>query len=77
MHAGDWFRSKIETMRRYPFAIAFENSNAKDYVTEKLFGAFVAGSVPIHMGVGSLSILCRPVSVCVCVLVSSSPEDGR
>jgi hypothetical protein len=30
----------------YKFAIAFENSNAEDYVTEKLFGAFAAGAVP-------------------------------
>jgi len=42
--------TKITILSRYKFANVFENSNSKDYVTEKLFGAFVSGSIPIHMG---------------------------
>jgi hypothetical protein len=45
-----WFKDKIEGLRGYKFAIAFENMALYDYVTEKLFMAFIAGSVPIHMG---------------------------
>ena len=42
--------TKIETIGRYPFCIAFENSICVDYVTEKLFDPFYAGTVPIYMG---------------------------
>jgi hypothetical protein len=42
--------TKLETIARYPFTLAFENSNAVDYVTEKFFDPLIAGSVPIYMG---------------------------
>ncbi|KAH3767477.1 glycoprotein 3-alpha-L-fucosyltransferase A [Pelomyxa schiedti] len=51
LHTGNYFDEKIALTRNYKFAIAFENSNTKDYVTEKLFATFVAGAVPIHMGI--------------------------
>jgi hypothetical protein len=35
---------------RYRFCIAFENSIAPDYVTEKLFDAYLAGAVPVYRG---------------------------
>ncbi len=43
-------RTKVRTLTRYKFAIAFENSITPDYVTEKLFEPLVAGSVPIYLG---------------------------
>ncbi|KAH9695518.1 glycoprotein 3-alpha-L-fucosyltransferase A [Citrus sinensis] len=41
---------KVETLKRYKFSLAFENSNEEDYVTEKFFQALVAGSVPVVVG---------------------------
>lgn len=43
-------RSKLETIARYKFTLAFENSIAHDYVTEKFFDPFIAGSVPVYLG---------------------------
>ncbi|KAM0792363.1 hypothetical protein ACM66B_005043 [Microbotryomycetes sp. NB124-2] len=41
---------KIATMKRYKFAIAFENSNDLDYVTEKFFQPLEQGVVPLVFG---------------------------
>ncbi|KAK4783950.1 hypothetical protein SAY86_018318 [Trapa natans] len=41
---------KVETLKRYKFSLAFENSNEEDYVTEKFFQSLVAGSVPVVIG---------------------------
>jgi alpha-1,3-fucosyltransferase 10 len=45
---GRW--SKVETVRRYKFCLAFENSIEPDYVTEKFFQALAAGAVPVYRG---------------------------
>jgi len=42
--------TKLRTISRYPFCIAFENSICADYVTEKLYDPLRAGSVPIYLG---------------------------
>lgn len=42
--------SKLETIARYHFTLAFENSVAADYVTEKFFDPLGAGSVPVYLG---------------------------
>lgn len=42
--------SKLETIARYKFTLAFENSCCEDYVTEKFYDPLVAGSVPIYLG---------------------------
>jgi hypothetical protein len=43
-------RSRLETIAKYKFTIAFENSVAQDYVTEKFFDPLLAGSVPVYLG---------------------------
>jgi hypothetical protein len=44
------YPSKMDTLAGYKFTIAFENTIAKDYVTEKFFDPLIAGSVPIYLG---------------------------
>jgi hypothetical protein len=42
--------SKLETLARYRFDLAFENSLCEDYVSEKFFDPLVAGCVPVYRG---------------------------
>lgn len=48
---------KVETLKRYKFSLAFENSNEEDYVTEKYFQSLVAG-----MKLLSVSLYLSPLS---------------
>ena len=43
-------KSAIDLMRNYKFVIAFENSLAEDYVTEKFYIPLYANSVPVYLG---------------------------
>lgn len=43
-------RSKSQTLGQYRFAICFENSVLKGWMTEKLFDCFFAGTVPVYWG---------------------------
>ena len=43
--------STSETIQYYKFCFAYENwLNDRGYITEKIFAAFMAGSVPIYLG---------------------------
>jgi hypothetical protein len=50
-------QTKLEIIAHYPFAIAFENSIAEDYVSEKFYDPLVAGSVPIYLGAPNIADL--------------------
>ncbi len=42
--------SKAETLGQYKFALCFENSILKGWITEKIFDCFFAGTVPVYWG---------------------------
>jgi hypothetical protein len=42
--------TKLATIAHYKFTLAFENSIAHDYVTEKFFEPLRVGSVPVYLG---------------------------
>ena len=42
--------SKSDTLGNYTFAICFENSILKGWITEKIFDCFFAGTIPIYLG---------------------------
>ena len=41
---------KVEYLKFCKFNLAFENSNSKGYVTEKIFDAFMGKTIPIYWG---------------------------
>lgn len=43
-------KTKLETISRYRFTLALENSICRDYVTEKFFDPLLAGSIPVYVG---------------------------
>lgn len=43
-------KTKLETIARYRFTLAFENSITEDYVSEKFYDPLLVGSVPVYFG---------------------------
>jgi hypothetical protein len=59
-----WDRSnKTGIMRHYLFYLAFENQNVDDYITEKLWGPFEAGAVPVYFGAPNVKDHVPPHSI--------------
>ncbi len=46
---------KISTLSNYKFVLCFENSRENGYISEKIFSAFLSGSVPIYFGAPDIS----------------------
>lgn len=46
--------NKIKTLSNYTFAITFENTDYAGYITEKIFDALLAGTIPLYWGGGYL-----------------------
>ena len=42
--------AKLEFLSSYRFTIAFENTSADGYITEKIVHALIAGSIPVYWG---------------------------
>lgn len=47
---GKIISDKIDYLSRHKFSIAFENTSSEDYVTEKIYDAFLAHTIPIYWG---------------------------
>ncbi len=47
---NDAYSAKLDTLRAYKFTLVFENTIATDWVTEKVFHALAAGSLPVFWG---------------------------
>ena len=50
-------KNKIDFLKNYKFSICFENSKKDGYISEKLFDAFEAGTIPIYFGDDSVTKL--------------------
>lgn len=48
--SNDWREEKLNYLRSFKFTIAFENSRRIGYLTEKLYDALRADTVPIYWG---------------------------
>jgi len=49
-------KNKFETLSQFKFSICFENTNkVNDYISEKIFDAFIAQNVPIYFGAPNIS----------------------
>jgi len=53
-------KDKIDVLRKYKFAICFENCIFEGNVTEKIFDALFAGSVPIYYGAPDINDYVSP-----------------
>lgn len=49
-HFQSLHKPKINYLKQYKFAFAFENCAAQGYTTEKIYHAMLAGTVPIYWG---------------------------
>lgn len=68
--------SKRRAVARYPFCIAFENSSAPDYVTEKIYDALSAGSIPVYRGAPNVAEFVPPGSYIDAAAYGSARELG-
>ena len=67
--------SKMELYRQYKFVIAFENSRANDYVTEKFYDPLLAGAVPIYLGAPNIETFAPGENCSVDIRNFSSPKE--
>ena len=46
---------KLQVLKNYKFAIAYENSHINGYITEKLWDCFAMGVVPVYWGADNIT----------------------
>lgn len=68
------YKTKMEIIQNYKFTIAFENSIADDYVTEKFYEPLLAGSVPIYMGASNIEKFAPSTNCYIDVKDFGSPQ---
>jgi hypothetical protein len=72
--AGLNLKNKTSIMQHYLFYLAFENQNVDDYITEKLWGPFEAGVVPVYLGAPNVHDHVPPHSIIAVQDFDSIPE---
>ena len=60
------YRIKKEIQKKYKFSIAFENRSFPGYITEKIWDAFISGTIPIYWGCPEVSNFFNPASFVNC-----------
>ncbi len=73
--ANDGFKSLLSVIRHYKFYLAFENSRTLDYVTERVFMALVAGSVPVYLGAENVREFMPSDDSIICADAFKSAQD--
>lgn len=68
-------QTKLSVIANYKFCIGFENSIADDYVTEKFFDPFLAGTVPVYLGAPNADTFAPGENSFVNVADFSSPQE--
>lgn len=53
-------KDKLQFQKKYKFSLAFENSSKNGYLTEKIFDAFAADTIPIYYGDPTVTELINP-----------------
>ncbi len=51
-HSGN---EKFNVLKKYRFCFCFENSSHPGYITEKIFGCFASGCIPIYWGAPNIT----------------------
>lgn len=67
--------TKLATIARYKFNVVIENSLCDDYVTEKFYDPFIAGTVPVYLGAPNASELAPGLRSFVSIRDFKSPAD--
>lgn len=53
-------KAKLEWLKNYKFNMCFENSSYPGYVTEKLYEAYIGGTIPIYWGSTTVEVDFNP-----------------
>jgi len=83
LHNQDWpgedkgqdSKEKYELMGTYKFCFTMDNTDQKDYISEKLFQALAAGCVPVYMGAPNIDDYMPQENAIVNANKFNSPED--
>jgi len=69
--------NKILLQQQYLFHLAFENQNIDDYITEKMWGTFQSGTLPVYYGAPNIEEHVPPHSVINAYNFSSNEILGK
>lgn len=64
--SGKWFHGKLDFIKDYKFTIAFENVNTPGMVSEKIYNAFQARTVPVYWGPEDVNKIYNPKAFINC-----------